>query len=203
MKLVEVSYLKQAIARAKDAGRKYYYETGLPYPILSKQEINEVFTNLVMIEKNSFSVVQDGMYENYEMNNDPVNEINRVNEAFKNDKTVICKNLETYNLMLDFICKSIGNNVDAHMYVSPKNAKGFPYHEDDRSVFIFMLHGEKQFFIEGEVVLLQPGDMLYIKQGIKHKAAAVQDSCHISFGLCEQYIADYATSLPIDIALPF
>jgi ribosomal protein L16 Arg81 hydroxylase len=203
MNLADLSFLKQSIKRCKREDRDYYYETGLPFPILSRKDINNIYTNLVLIEKNSFKVVSNSMYENYSMDNDPLNEINRIQKAFSDGNTVVAKNLETYNLHLDLVCRTIGNNVDVHMYSSPKDASGFPLHSDDRSVFIFMQYGEKEFFVKDEVVLLQPGDMLYIKQGVEHKAKATQASCHLSFGLAEHYLCDYATSLPLDVHLPF
>jgi ribosomal protein L16 Arg81 hydroxylase len=203
MNLAELSSLKQAIRRCKAKGANSYHETGLARPILSRQEINNILTDMILIEKNSFKVVKNSMYENYDMNNDPIDEINRIQQAFNEGNTVVAKNLETYNLTLDLLCQAIGNNVDAHMYMSPKDACGFPLHSDDRSVFIFMLYGEKLFKVEDKDILLEAGDMLYIKQGIQHKATAVQASCHISFGLAEQYLCDYSNSLPIPLNLPF
>lgn len=203
MKLVDLSCLTKAIKDCKEDNRDYYHCSGLPHPILSRQQINMILTNLNLIEKNSFKIVAGGMYENHFMNNDPVNEIERIKKSFQDGNTVVVKNLETYNMELDVLCRAIGNNVDAHMYISPKNAVGFPMHEDDRSVFIFMLYGEKLFKVGGDTVLLEPGDMLYIKQGIKHKAEAIDGSCHISFGLAEVFLDESSISLPIDINLPF
>lgn len=200
---VELFCLKNAIEKWKTKESNYYVESGLVHPLLSINEINNILTDTILIEKNSFKVVRNSMYENYDMNNDPITEIRRVSQAFEEGCTVVAKNLETYNHTLNSVCKAIGYNVDAHMYMSPKDAIGFPYHEDDRSVFIFMLYGEKQFHVGGELILLEPGDMLYIKQGVRHRATAVHGSCHISFGLAEQYLSDYSDSLPIQIDLPF
>ena len=183
--------------------RDYYWCTAAAPPILSKSTIQDILTNPGLIEINSFKVVTSGMYENFESNNDPLNQINRIKKAFDDGNTVVVKNLETYNLELDWVCKAIGNNVDAHMYISPKDASGFPMHTDDRTVFIFMQYGEKEFYVEDQKIVLEAGDMLYLKQGVKHKAIATQGSCHLSFGLATNTISELHESLPIPIQLPF
>ena len=197
--------INNSINTMKEQNRteSYWWLEGAASPLVSKQTIKDILTNTGLIELNSFKVVTSGMYENFESNNDPINQINRVKKALEEGNTVVVKNLETYNWDFEWVCKMIGSNVDAHMYISPKGATGFPMHVDDRSVFIVMQYGEKEFNVEGQKIVLEAGDMLYLKQGVRHRASAIRSSCHISFGLATSRIADLHPSLPIDINLPF
>jgi mannose-6-phosphate isomerase-like protein (cupin superfamily) len=177
---------------------------------ITKKEIQDILTNNILIEKDSFKIVRNGFYQNKDNSirkNDPSYEIPRIKESLKDNCTIVVKNLEMYNEEIHNICSSIGSSVDAHMYISNMGSNGFPLHDDDRSVFITMLYGEKIFYIDSnnklEEIIVKSGDVLFIKQGVKHKAIASEASCHISYGCADLFYNTYGHSYPIPIDLPF
>jgi ribosomal protein L16 Arg81 hydroxylase len=207
MSLEKVSYLSQVLKELNKTDLNFFYLEKQFETYLSRDEIKSILTNNILIEKDSFKVVLNGVYENYESSNDPLNQISRINTAFENKNTVIVKNLETYNHTINYLCQSLGSNTDAHMYLSPEGSIGFPLHQDDRSVVITLLYGSKKFIVEDNNTLhnfiLNQGDILFIRQGIYHKAETLTSSCHISYGFSEKLYNEYGYSYPLNINLPF
>lgn len=158
---------------------------------ISIQEINSILTNSNLIEKSSFHVVRKGVYENYDRSNDHISEIKRITEALSTGHTVIVKGLEMWGGPITDACNILGNQVTAHMYVSPPNGTGFNFHKDDTDVYVAMLYGTKLFdFQDQPSTSLNPSDIIYIPKELAHRAKSVSWSCHISFGVPKEYIKD-------------
>lgn len=206
MSLEKVFYLSQVMKILNNTDLNFLYLANQFKNYLSRDQITSILTNNILMEKDSFKIILNGAYENYESNNDPINQINRINNAFKNKNTVIVKNLETFNFEINYICKSLGFNTDAHMYISPEGSVGFPLHQDDRSVVITMLYGMKKFYVEDNNILnefiLREGDILFIKQGVYHKAETISSSCHISYGFVNKLYNEYGYSYPVNVDIP-
>lgn len=163
-------------------------------------EINKILTNQNLIEKNSFYVVKAGAYENFERSNDPLVEIERVSSALRSSETIIVKNLETWNHKLQVACSLLGDQVSAHMYISPDNGTAFDFHEDDSDVIIHMVHGIKGFQFEGKASFgLKQGETLHIPMGTRHRAINAGWSCHVSFGIPVKSISESSYSYPVEI----
>jgi hypothetical protein len=166
-------------------------------------EINCILTNPNFIEKSLFHVVRNGVYENYERSNEHMNEIRRVNEALATGHTVIIKGLEMWGGPITDACNFLGPQTSAHMYLSPPEGTGFPFHKDDTDVYVAMLYGQKVFEFEEHSAasyLMNPGSIIFINKDLAHRAKSINWSCHISFGVPRTYLKDDLPSYPVNIS---
>lgn len=162
---------------------------------ISIEEINSILTNSNLIEKSSFHVVRKGVYENYDCSNNHISEIQRVSEALSTGHTVIVKGLEMWGGAITKACNTLGNQVTAHMYISPPNGTGFNFHKDDTDVYVVMLYGNKTFdFYDQPSRVIGSSEAIYIPKELAHRAKSIGWSCHISFGVPKEYIKDIAFS---------
>jgi hypothetical protein len=171
-------------------------------PKLCLAEISSILTNTNLIERNSFHVIKDGVYENLDRSNDHMSEINRVKEAIESGQSVIVKDLEMWGGEITAACNYLGPQTTAHMYIAPPSSNSFPLHEDDTDVVVAMLYGQKIFYLEDPKVQreLVSGDFLEIKKGRLHCAEPQGWSCHISFGSPNgSYLNTSTYSYPVEI----
>lgn len=171
-------------------------------PLVSIEEINQILTNENLIERNSFHVVNNSMYENFDRSNTHLDEISRITQALEAGKTIIVKDLEMWGGAITDTCRSMGQLVTAHMYLSPPNGTAFDFHVDDTDVVVCMLYGAKSFEFKNRPMkrLVPSGTSIYIPQGVEHRAKQGNGwSCHISFGIPRKMIKDSYHSYPIQI----
>jgi hypothetical protein len=84
----------------------------------------------------------------------------------------------------EYFDQGTGLSTRAAAYVSRTDASVLPRHADDAHVLAAQLWGQKSFTLfddsgGADDVLLQPGDALFIPQGVEHVAVAVSDSLHV------------------------
>lgn len=101
----------------------------------------------------------------------------------------------------------LGFNVEANIYLTPRNSQGFTTHYDTHSVLVLQLFGTKTWRIyntlkesplledtftsddfdgspHNEEIIMYPGDVLYVPRGLGHDARSTsEDSIHITVGL--------------------
>lgn len=117
----------------------------------------------------------------------------------------LCHALSEY-----FRCSTYGN-----VFLTPKNARGFPPHYDTHDVVVLQLHGEKTWRFRGSgfrrplarhqlptsldpaslpkgfEVTLRPGDVLYVPRGEIHEAStATTSSMHLTVGIMSLTVED-------------
>ena len=166
-------------------------------------DISSMLTNANLIERNSFHVIRDGLYENVDMSNDHMAEIDRVKGALEQGNSVIIKDLELWGGEITEACNYLGPQTTAHMYIAPPQTRSFPMHADDTDVVVVMLYGKKMFFFEDPKVQheLKSCDIIGIERGRLHCAEPNGWSCHISFGSPNGSYLDTTTySYPVEIA---
>jgi len=102
----------------------------------------------------------------------------------------------------------------AFLFYTPAGKRGMLPHRDGSRVVAIQLEGEKEWHLYGtpsqaaadpgldidtsrdEVVLMRPGDLLYLPHGYGHAATAVdQTSLHVTFTLTEPFPAALASAL--------
>lgn len=168
---------------------------------ITLEEINNILTNENLINRNSFHVVHDSCYENYDRSNSHMEEIHRIKMALDENKTVIIKDLELWGGPITEMCNALGKQVTAHMYISPKDGTSFGHHTDDTDVVICMLYGMKTFDRGPATMrqLITTGQMHYIPMDEIHKAVTIGWSCHISFGVPRIYLRDSTHSYPVQV----
>jgi ribosomal protein L16 Arg81 hydroxylase len=108
------------------------------------------------------------------------------------------------------LIQELGFRVNINMYVTPPGATGFSSHWDGHDVLILQISGKKKWeFFEGgpdlpddrldikeylvkdnpgepsEILILDPGDLLYVPRGLIHRASSVEatTSIHWTVGL--------------------
>ncbi len=81
--------------------------------------------------------------------------------------------------------QEISHPVQANAYLTPPQAVGLVAHADEHDVFAIQLHGRKQWWVDGiGDVELQPGDVMYIPSGVRHRAETMDEtSLHLTVGV--------------------
>lgn len=163
-----------------------------PQELLNINEIEEVFANSDMFEKNSFNVItESGEYDFTEQLITMKLEASRVRQAFKSGCSVRVENMEDWNMSIATRANELKYGTDVHMYLCPpvENPTGFNWHTDDRDVYIHMIYGTKVFEVKEydntATYKLMPGDLLFLPSKFEHRAIGSGASCQLSFGLPE------------------
>ncbi len=172
-------------------------------PLLSKAEIADIFSSSYFYENKCIYII-DKITKTYQTDknyNSLLDYADSIRQAYLTGHTIIVKNLEKFNSDIVKKCAELGVDVDVHMYLVPQNgASSFEYHFDDRDVWVYMVYGEKEFYVRqlsGEkATYLKMGESLFIPKGDEHKAIPHGASCLLSFGISSG-VVDY--KIPVGI----
>ena len=189
-------------------GATNYYESVLTLKdvdgILANSSIRPPEVNLV---KNGKSIPVSVLHKN-ELITQPVMH-DALLEQYREGVTVILNFLhERWAPLASLgatIARELSAALQANVYVSPKNAKGFARHYDDHDVFVLQIAGQKGWKIDNEPTIYLPkhrdnapvrkkrscrkfllgqGDCVYIPRGWAHEAASKDiASIHITLGV--------------------
>jgi quercetin dioxygenase-like cupin family protein len=96
------------------------------------------------------------------------------------------EDMETYNETLELVVADleagVGQKVNAHLFIGFEGKGSFGWHSDEGHVMCYMVEGSKKMETETGVHILEPGDWLFMPEGLKHCATNIEDSVMISFG---------------------
>lgn len=162
--------------------------------LLKKDEIDNIFYNYELYEKNSFYIIDKKRKEYNEDNraSDFKTHVEILKKASSEGCTVVVKNMEYFNDEIKEAAQELGSGTDVHLYLvfDKENGDSFNWHVDDRAVWVKMIYGEKIFAIKSaanetkfvDYIKLKQNDLLYI--GLReHKAIPLGPSAMLSFGL--------------------
>jgi hypothetical protein len=165
--------------------------------LLTKDEIDNIFYNYDLYEKNSFYIIDKERKEYNEDNRAPDfrTHVEILKKASSEGHTVVVKNMEQFNDKIKEVAEQLGRGTDVHLYLvfSKDGGDSFGWHFDDKPVWIKMLYGQKMFAIRSQagdtkfvdIHKVKENQCLYI--GLKeHKATPMGPSAMLSFGLPNQ-----------------
>lgn len=133
--------------------------------------------------------------------------ITNLMSAYKQGDTIILNDLQTKWKPLAFLCRDIEKLfnfwVNINLYLTPPKSQGLSAHFDTQEIFILQLEGTKRWFLynkrdsksletnstdllcgNSQEYNLEPGDMLYIPEGVIHKAETEHNrSMHLTVGI--------------------
>lgn len=138
----------------------------------------------------------------------------RLFAAFDAGATLVLSQFHEHHAPLARFCRGLEqvflHGVQANIYLTPPGAQGFRIHYDTHDVLVLQVSGRKRWRVwdgqrvenptrrtpwpgnlpaEGEpnIVVMEPGDALYIPRGVMHDAATEpgEPSLHITVGLLE------------------
>ena len=72
---------------------------------------------------------------------------------------------------------------DLSIFFSMMSGSSSTQHTDKESVHIIGLYGHTSYILDNKIILLKPGDRLYIKEGTSHKAVSMSPRIVFSFGI--------------------
>jgi hypothetical protein len=152
--------------------------------MLDKKQINELFQNSYFFENHLFKVVEaDGSIDSLYSEEDQLSEMLRIKQAYKSGKTILIRGLEHWNSAIRKKAEELGGECDVHLVVSPENGTRLPLHQDEREVVVCMLYGSKLFVEDDLPFLLKDQDTLTLDSDKQHRAKAITECAHLSFGL--------------------
>lgn len=141
----------------------------------------------------------------------------KTRNMFAQGATLMLCNMHEWHAPSRRLCASLTEalvaEVKATVFYSPAGCQGLGTHRDDAHVFVAQLSGEKQWSLFGlpsdpqgrtfgpadprglgpeEVIVLKPGDGLYLPPYLAHhaRAAASSDSLHLSLAVREPLVRD-------------
>ncbi|MDZ8106465.1 MAG: cupin domain-containing protein [Nostoc sp. DedQUE12a] len=162
--------------------------------VFKTTEGESVKTYAAMENSYSNSYAANQLYDAYNQGNTLC--IHKIHDRCKSVAT-FCRNLEVF----------LNHPVNINLYLTPKDAQGFPPHYDTHDVFVLQIAGSKNWRIyesfsdiplvtKGYIVdqnkldaplhevCLQPGDLLYIPRGHVHEAITSEtSSLHLTVGV--------------------
>lgn len=107
-------------------------------------------------------------------------------------KTAIVQSLQMTPGYINSLCAAVEvhfqKRVSCSAYISSPRSQTFSMHTDEWDAFIIQIEGEKIFIFDDgsgaeiEEVLV-PGDVVYMPQGLLHRAFSKTDSIHLSLNL--------------------
>src|SRR3569833_843170 len=107
--------------------------------------------------------------------------------------SAILQSLHASPGIINAICATLevreSRRVSCSAYISEPQADTFDLHTDDWDAFIIQLQGQKTFWIEDQEscevdpVKLTPGDVLYLKRHVRHRATSDSNSLHITINI--------------------
>ena len=81
-------------------------------------------------------------------------------------------------------------NQTAHIFYNKKNGPTFDVHTDPVKVIIECLDGTKHMEIEGNEVVLKPGESVIIPPNTEHRALNYKKALMVSYGICDTETLD-------------
>ena len=72
---------------------------------------------------------------------------------------------------------------DLSIFFSMMSGSSSTQHTDVESVHIIGLYGHTSYILDNKIILLKPGDRLYIKEGTPHKSVSMSPRIVFSFGI--------------------
>jgi lysine-specific demethylase/histidyl-hydroxylase NO66 len=109
-------------------------------------------------------------------------------ELFRGGATIVFQGLHRYHQPLaDVVAElelELGHPCQANAYLTPAGSQGFAVHSDSHDVFVFQTAGTKDWQVDGDPILMEPGLSLYLPTGTPHAARAQQTvSLHVTIGI--------------------
>jgi len=107
---------------------------------------------------------------------------------FRAGATIVFQGLHRYHQPLaDLVAElelELGHPCQANAYLTPPGSQGFAVHSDTHDVFVFQTAGTKDWEVDGDPIMMEPGLSLYLPTGMPH-AARAQDavSLHVTIGI--------------------
>lgn len=106
-------------------------------------------------------------------------------------RTTVLQHLElSHSRMADLakeITDSLGRRVSISAYISEPSSEAFGWHIDKWDGIIWQLHGKKIFDLkEQPSISLAPGSLLYLREGVVHRAKTTAQSIHLSIVISSQ-----------------
>lgn len=162
-------------------------------PLLSDKEIEQLFFNFALHEKNSFFVIDKEKkgYDTERRHETFMDAARYLKAKYESGHTIVVKNMEYFNASIQEAAKELADGTDVHLYLAPEGGDSFPWHQDDRAVYVRIERGEKLFALRTKAnettmeqyLKLRTNDVLYIGKGQWHKATPIGPSVLLSFGL--------------------
>lgn len=146
--------------------------------------------------------------------------------AFDAGATIILYDARMWGRAVDDLAAGveaeIGHRVGVNTYLTPGGTDGLPVHYDPHDVIIVQLHGTKRWEIferevedptasylpernattgSPEIVVLDPGDTIYIPRGCPHRTSTPSGpSAHLTFAIVPTTYADLIAMLVTELA---
>ena len=76
----------------------------------------------------------------------------------------------------------IPNINSIHLYVKLQEGHSFDFHRDDCDVYLYVLKGHKEVWVEGKTTHLKENEGVYIPKGALHKVISTKDTWGLSVG---------------------
>lgn len=166
-------------------------------PLLSDDEINNIFYDYDLYLSNSFYIIDKARKE-YDENyraSDFKTHLEVLQKASSEGYTIVVKNMETYNSKIQKAANELGIGTDVHLYLvfNKEGGDSFDWHVDDRAVWVKMISGQKIFSLRTQanetvfinMIKLKKNQSLYIGFN-EHRATQMGPSAMLSFGLPNQ-----------------
>lgn len=158
-------------------------------PLLTDEELENIFHSYALHEKNSFFII-DKETKEYQTNRHResfVDDAQFIKEQYESGHTIVVKNMEYFNASIQEAAEELGPGTDVHLYLTPTDGDSFGYHVDDRNVWVRVLKGIKIFALKftgmTSLIKLHEGNTLYIPMDLYHKADTIGPSVLLSFGV--------------------
>lgn len=165
-------------------------------PLLNDKEIEQLFFNFALHDKNSFFVIDKERkgYDTERKHEAYMDAARYLKDKYNSGHTIVVKNMEHFNASIREAAEELGQGTDVHLYLAPEGGDSFDWHQDDRTVYVKMIKGCKLFSLKTQanettmmdLVKLHEGNILYIPKGRWHKATPMGPSILLSFGLPNQ-----------------
>jgi len=111
-----------------------------------------------------------------------IDEFGRDHEVSKEEamfKIAGCK----YTVKVEGMEHLVPGATTVHCFCSPKGAASFPYHTDDVDLEILCIQGVKDFDVDGKRNILEEGQFVIVKKGVRHRGINNADSVVLSIQL--------------------
>lgn len=188
--------------------------------LLSVKDIDFLVSSLSKPEDGWFSLIGSNSINSLEsyLNEEQLLNMSEVYSAYEQGKTILLTRLHTRWQPIGELCRKSESDLDsyglflsarigANLYLTPKNAQGFPAHYDNHDVLILQIEGTKHWRIYDPLVqfpteskkafaprdslgeplheiYVKPGDLLYIPRGYYHEALTLEShSLHLTLSI--------------------